>query len=146
MHRRGRPRKKTALYSVQDLVEFNSDSESDSFNIRHNGMYEVGDRLAERSPIRQDRQVQQPRRRQQHHQVERNAQIEPLQPEFEPPMQPPMEPLQPEFEPAMQPPIEPLQPMQPQQEERNAVELLQQDPQEEPNPQVNYTIINGTFA
>lgn len=55
MPRRGRPRKNKSLFSVKDLVEYTSDSESDVYNIQHNAMYEVStpqtpDR--ERSPLR----------------------------------------------------------------------------------------------
>ena len=51
MPRRGRPRKNHSLYSVKDLIEYTSDSEQDSYLVRHNDFYEVGNER-ERSPLR----------------------------------------------------------------------------------------------
>ena len=51
MPRRGRPRKYTSLYSVKNLIEYTSDSESDAYNVLHNRNYEVSN--LDRSPVRE---------------------------------------------------------------------------------------------
>lgn len=50
MPRRGRPRKNFSLYSITDLIEYTSDSETDNFNVRQNVSYEVS--VRDRSPLR----------------------------------------------------------------------------------------------
>ena len=51
MPRRGRQQKYTSLYSVKNLIEYTSDSESDAYNVLHNRNYEVSN--LDRSPIRE---------------------------------------------------------------------------------------------
>ena len=57
MPRRGRPRKNHSIYSFKELVEYTSDSETDSFNVQHNAMQEVTSER-DRSPLNRGRQLQ----------------------------------------------------------------------------------------
>ena len=65
MPRRGRPKKQTNLYTFRNLVEFTSDTDSDSQNVRENISYDVGQpkvRRAEQHPRRQLQRPIHPRR------------------------------------------------------------------------------------
>ena len=88
MPRRGRPRKNTSIYSFRNLVEYSSDSESDTFRIRNNPIHEVlsrnvqrHERTRDRSPLQ--RRQDEPQVQQEEHQAmdvyEIDAQVEPLQ-------------------------------------------------------------------
>ena len=75
MPRRGRPRKNHSIYSFKKLVEYNSDSETDNFNVRNNEMVEVC-RQRDRSPLQRPIPTHQQRQNQLPSQDERQERQE----------------------------------------------------------------------
>ena len=122
MPRRGRPRKRKSIFSVQDWIEYTSDSDSDHNNVQQNGIYEILQgslRSISGIDIQQVQQeepgqVQQQPGRVQQHERDRVQQGEPGQSQQEEPGQVQLQEVQPmqQVPGRVQQPLQEVQPMQ----------------------------------